>query len=337
MNTNNEKNILVTGAGGFIGAVLCKRLVEDKFNVIGLAMPGEKTEKLEQTGVSIIRGDLTLPETIRGICKGIDIVYHLAARVTYWGTKKEFYDTIYEATKNILEEASGKVKRFVYISSVVATGLGPIHRKGLRESDPVYKTGIFYGDAKLDAEEIVWKYHRNGKISATVIRPTNVIGPGSVWVRDAVDNLSRPFLPLIDNGRWNASLLYVENLVDALILAGTKEIAAGQTYHIRDDYATTWRQYFIDIAGLMGKKVKATTFISVPFALAWPSAGLVGAVCAALHLRTTLTRHNVGMMGRDNEIDNSKVKNELGWKTRVKYEEALRRIGAWMKKEGLTP
>jgi len=337
MNTNSGKNVLITGAGGFIGTVLCKRLVEDKFNVTGLAMPGEKTENLEQMGVAIVRGDITKPGTIRGICDGIDTVYHLAARVTYWGTRKEFYDTIYEATKNMLEEAAGKVHRFVYVSSVVATGLGPKHRKGQQESDPVYKTGIFYGDAKLDAEGLIWNYHRDGKISGTVIRPTNVIGPASVWVRDAVDNLNKPFLPLIDGGRWSASLLYVENLVDALVLAGTKEIAAGQTYHIRDDYTATWRQYFTDIAGLMGKNIKATTFFSIPFALAWPSAGFVGTICAALHIKTTMTRHNVAMMGRDNDIDNSKAKRELGWNTRVTYEDALRRIGAWMKKEGLAP
>jgi 2-alkyl-3-oxoalkanoate reductase len=335
MGNNDSGSVLVTGAGGFIGRFLCQRLRDEGFGVTALAMPGEDTAALEAMGARIVRGDLTKPETIRGICDGCGAVYHLAARVTYWGTRKEFYDAIHESTKNLLDEAAGRARRFVYISSVVAIGLGPKHRKGHRESDPAEKTGIFYGDAKLDAEGLVWDRQRAGAITGTVIRPTNVIGPGSVWVRDAVENLGKPLLPLIDGGRWSASLVYVENLVDAIFLAGTCGEAAGQTYHVRDDYAVTWRQYFVDIAGLIGKKITSITFASIPFSLAWTGASAVGALCAVLRIKTAFTRHNVGMMGRDNDIDNSKLKRELGWATRVPYDEALRRIGAWMKEAGL--
>jgi 2-alkyl-3-oxoalkanoate reductase len=335
MSNKDSGSVLVTGAGGFIGRFLCKRLRDEGFEVTALAMPGEDTGALEEMGARIVRGDLTKPETISGICDGCGTVYHLAARVTYWGTRKEFYDAIYESTKNLLDEAAGSARRFVYISSVVAVGLGPKHRKGHRESDPAEKTGIFYGDAKLDAEGLVWDRHRTGAITGTIIRPTNVIGPGSVWVRDAVENLGKPFLPLIDGGRWSASLVYVDNLVDAIFLAGTRSEAAGQTYHVRDDYDVSWRQYFVDIAGLVGKKITPITFAQVPFGLAWAGAGPVGALCALLRIKTAFTRHNVGMMGRDNDIDNSKAKRELGWATRVPYHDALGRIGAWIKETGL--
>ena len=84
------------------------------------------------------------------------ILYIIWPHVLLTGVQeKNFTIPLYVATKNLLEEASGRTQRFVYISSVVATGLGPKHRKGVRENDPVYKTGIFYGDAKLDAEGLV--------------------------------------------------------------------------------------------------------------------------------------------------------------------------------------
>ena len=335
MTKEQSKRVLVTGAGGFIGGFLCKRLIDEGFSVRALAMPEERADHLEKMGCSIVRGDLTKPDSIRGICDGVETVYHLAARVTYWGTRKVFYDAIYEATRNLLEESSGSGPRFVLASSVVAVGLGRKHLNGYRETDPTQKVGIFYGDAKLDAEKLLWQYHSDGKVTGTVIRPTNVIGPGSVWVRDAVDTLKKPFFPLIDGGRWSASLVYVENLVDAFLLAGTKEEARGQTYHVMDDYDVTFRQYFSDIAEMMGKPITRTTFLSIPFAVAWPLAGLIGGVASIFGLKTSLTRHSVAMMGRNNDLDTSKARRELGWKTRVSYDEAKERIREWMKQAGL--
>jgi len=330
-----RKTTLVTGAPGFIGGFLCQRLIDEGYSVRALAMPEERADHLERMGCSVVRGDLTKPDTIRGICDGVETVYHLAARVTYWGTRKDFYDAIYEATKHLLEESSGGGPRFVLASSVVAVGLGRKHLNGYSETDPTQKVGIFYGDAKLDAEKLLWQYHKEGKVTGTVIRPTNVIGPGSVWVRDAVDTLRKPFFPLIDGGKWSASLVYVENLVDAFFLAGTKDEAKGQTYHVMDDYDVTFRQYFSDIAGFMGKPITRTTFLSIPFGVAWQLAGLIGGVTSISGWKASLTRHNVAMMGRNNDLDTSKARRELGWKTRVSYGEAKERIRDWMIEAGL--
>ena len=335
MTEKQRKTTLVTGAGGFIGGFLCKRLIDEGFSVRALAMPEERADHLEKMGCSVVRGDLTKTDSIRGICDGVETVYHLAARVPAWGTRKDFYDAIYEATKHLLEESSGSGPRFLLASSVVAVGLGRKHLNGYGETDPTQKVGIFYGDAKLDAEKLLWRYHEDGKITGTVIRPTNVIGPGSVWVRDAVEALKRPFFPLVDGGRWSASLVYVENLVDAFFLAGTKDEAKGQTYHVMDDYDVTFRQYFSHIAEFMGKPITRTTFLPIPFGVAWPLAGLIGGASSIFGMKASLTRHNVAMMGRNNDLDTSKARRELGWKTRIPYDEAKERIRDWMIQAGL--
>ena len=80
-------NALVTGATGFIGSHLVKELVREKHSVRALVLPGEDVSALETQGVTVWRGDLSKRESLRGICNGMDVVFHLAARVTDWARK----------------------------------------------------------------------------------------------------------------------------------------------------------------------------------------------------------------------------------------------------------
>lgn len=320
-------NALVTGATGFIGSVLARELIAQGYSVRALALPGEDTGRLENLGIDVQRGDLTRPEALRGVCKGTDTVFHLAGRVVDWGTRGQFYKAIYHATLHLLLEASGTASRFVYISSIAAIGFGR-HMKGIRESDPVFKSGIPYNDAKLDAERLVWNFHNTGRIACTVIRPANVTGPGSVWVKDIVEKMLNMPMPLIDGGRYSSSLVYVDNLVDGIIQAGTRDIARGRTYQLRDDWDITWKQYITDLGNLIGKKPS----FSVPYLPASIAGRLMDLVCTPLGVRPPISRMSVDIVGRDNDVDNSLAKEELGWRTRVTYPEALEKIGAWVRR-----
>jgi nucleoside-diphosphate-sugar epimerase len=322
----SKQKVLVTGAGGFIGSFLCRKLSENGYEIKALAMPGEEVGHLESLGAKISIGDLTKPESVKGLADGVDIVYHLAGRVTDWGPKRLFYTAIVDATKNLLDESAGKVSRFVYISSFCACGMGR-HFKGIKEEDHAYKTGVPYGDAKLEAEGVVKRYNKERGLPYTIVRPANVTGPGSIWVKDVVDRLKKSSVPLIDRGQYSASLVYVENLVDGLLLAGTKETAKNNTYFFRDDWNVTWKQYLTDLGGLAGKMPS----FNVPFKLAWITAGISEKLYAPFKVRPPATRAAVAIMGRDLDVDNTKAKKELGWKTRISYEEAMKTIEAWIK------
>lgn len=320
------EKVLVTGARGFIGGFLCKRLLAEGRPVVAMATTEKNTQYLRDMGMEVRVGDLTRPETIRGICDDIGIVVHLAARVGYTGTRKQFYDQILEATRHLLDESVGKAARFVYVSSFCASGAGGVshHMRGHREVDPERKTGVFYGDAKYDAEKLVFAYHRDKGIVSTVVRPSNVIGPGSVWV-DGMGFMmkARPFFPLIDGGKHSASLVYVDNLVDGILLASTKEEAVGKTYHFRDDYAVTWKTYFSDLAAAIDA---APRFLRLPFPAAWALATAFDRVLRPLGVETEITRQAIGLVGRDHDVDTSRAKDDLGWRTRVPYEEAIQTI-----------
>ena len=143
---------------------------------------------------------------------------------------------------------------------------------------------------------------------------------------------TRPFFPLIDGGKHSASLVYIDNLVDGIILAATQEAAVGRTYHFRDDYEVTWKTYFSDLAAAIGA---TPNFAKLPFPIAWPVATLFDRLLRPLGIETEITRQVIGLTGRDNDVDTTRAREELGWRTRVPYEEGIQTIQEYAK--GLFP
>jgi 2-alkyl-3-oxoalkanoate reductase len=312
---------LVTGATGFIGSRLCRELKKKGWDIRALVLPGEVTRHIKKFVSEIKSGNITEPETLAGIGNDMDVVFHLAARVLDYGSKEQFYDPIYTGSQNMLEACHEGAKRFVFVSSIAACGLGR-HLKGVKESDPTQKSGIPYNDAKADAEVLVKTFQDKFLNGCVIVRPANVIGPKSAWV----DELSRQFLksmvPLIDGGQHSASLIFVNNLVDGIILAATEAKASGQIYQFRDDWDVAWKQYLTDLSAILDKKPIG----SVPFSIAWVLGSVVERLMTPLGIRPPVTRLAVAVMGRNNDVDNTKAKKELGWKTRVSYDEAMKEI-----------
>jgi nucleoside-diphosphate-sugar epimerase len=319
---------LVTGAGGAIGRRLCGRLLERGDEVRGLFMPTEDTAGLEGRSLEVARGDITDPDSISGVADGVDCVFHLAGRVLDFGGMQVFREVMTDGTANVLEQSVGKVQRFVYASSIAAFGTTR-HLVGLDEDAPRMWTGIPYNDTKIECEDLVRGYTFNTGTDFTIIRPANVLGPASIWVRDTAEAFQKPTgMPLFDGGRYNACFVYVENLVDAFVLAADCESARNRVYNVRDDWEVTWKEYMEDLGALMGRKPGP----SVPTRVAYQLSRLVEAVYLPFFpARPPLTRNAVAIMGHDFRMDNSRAKSELGWSTRLTYEEAMVEVSAWVK------
>jgi len=316
---------LVTGAAGFIGFHLAKKLVEQGNTVRGLLLPQENGADLEALGVEIRRGDLTRPDTLAGVAKDIDIVYHLAARTLDWGTRKQFEAVMVDGTRNLLVESEGLVSRFVYCSSLAALGLGkPL--VGLDEEAHRRECGIPYCDTKILAEDLVKEFCTRNFLAYTIVRPANVFGPGSVWVREILDAFKRGPFPLINKGRSPGAFVYIDNLVDGMILAGHSKVADGRTYHFRDDYPITWAEYLNTVGGWINKAPKG----GLSFGMAWFLGSICERLLTRLGIRPPMTRLAAAIMGLDNSVDCSRARQELGWESQVSQGEALRRIQSWV-------
>lgn len=318
---------VVTGATGCIGTVLCRELKAGGWEVRALARPGRGYSHIAGFISAIHTGDILSPESLKGLTDGADVVFHLAARVSDHGLKRQFYESILEGTRNMLAACTGKAGRFVQVSSTTVCGVGR-HLRGQKEGDPCFKSGVPYSDAKLDAEALVASQNDRFPQGCTIVRPSNVIGPGSPYVDEVCQRLLSPLgVPLIDQGRHSASLVYVDNLVDGIILASTREEAAGQTYHFCDDWPVNWQRYLTDLSAFVGKQPKG----NIPFRLAWGLGRVLETLCTPLGLRPPVTRLAAAIMGRDNHVDTSKAQKELGWHTQVPYAEGMKQIGKYVK------
>ncbi|HEV7163509.1 MAG TPA: aminotransferase class III-fold pyridoxal phosphate-dependent enzyme [Solirubrobacteraceae bacterium] len=324
---------LLTGASGFIGGRLARRLAQEGYPVRCLVRASSNTTALEGLGVEIAVGDLTDAPSLARAVAGCDYVFHCGALVSDWATVEEISKINVEGTRNMLQASvNASVKRFIHFSTTDVYG----HPEGsLIDED--YTPGHFrnwYAQTKLDAEKEVQRAAQAHALSTVILRPATVYGPGSA---DVVGEIARAIrarnMLLVDSGRAVAGLCYVDNLIDAALLALRSEAASGQAFNISDGIPVTWREFTDGLAAGLGcPRVRW----SLPYRMASP----VGFSLehgyrlirrfTGLSAPPLLSRQAVQVLGCSQDFSNHKARDVLGWEPRVKYAAGLEATVAWL-------
>ena len=149
---------LVTGATGFLGSYIAKKLKNNGEEVVCLARKSSNTNFLETLDTKIIYGDITNNNSVRKAMEGIDRVYHAAAITGEWIGKKQAYESNINGTKNLLTVAlENKIDRFLFISSLAVMGLKDQHHTGIETN--YKKVNDNYIDTKIESEKLVKMFH----------------------------------------------------------------------------------------------------------------------------------------------------------------------------------
>jgi nucleoside-diphosphate-sugar epimerase len=234
-----EKQILVTGASGYIGTRLCERLVtEYDCKVVGMARETSDTSHLKQQGVSIVTGNILDTAFVNRVTKDVDVVINLVSGDL---------DTIIRGSRNIAKAArQSNVSQFIHMSSAAIYGLqaNPAH---LSHATPKHLTGNPYSDAKIIAERVVTSEVSRG-LPVIGFRPRVVWGPGSFWVKQFTQYIRNGKFYLVNNGEGACNSIYIDNLIDAIIAAIIKNVVSGKFYYITDNERITWRDYYTMLA-----------------------------------------------------------------------------------------
>jgi nucleoside-diphosphate-sugar epimerase len=329
---------LITGASGFIGGRLAKRLVAEGRRVRCLVRPSSDTSQLEQLGVDLAVGDLTDAGSLARAVAGARHVLHCGALVSDWATTAEITRVNVGGTRSLLEaSAAAGVKRFVHISTTDVYGY-----PGGGQIDESYDTTSFanwYAQTKRQAEAEVRRASATDALEAVILRPATVYGPGS---EEVVGEIARAIqgrhMLLVGRGRANAGLCYVENLLDAALLALGHYAAPGQAFNVSDGLDVSWRRFTDDLAAGLGcPKVRW----SIPYPLAYALGFSLEHGYRLLRRSTGLTlapllsRQAVQVLGKDQDFSNRKARELLQWEPCVGYQAGLEATLDWLKADYL--
>ena len=313
----NQKKILVTGANGFVGRALCVEAL-----VRGMQVRGGVRHQCDlPAGVErFIVGEIDENTNWQRALNGCDVLVHLAARVHVMRESAknpldEFRRVNVQGTEHLARSAvASGVKRFVYVSSIKVNGEETLGGKSYAERDMPTPHDA-YGTSKWEAEQALHRVAEETGLEVVIVRPPLVYGAGVKGnFAQLLSVLARGIpLPLasIKNHR---DLIYVGNLVDALVACATHSNAAGQTYLVSDGERVSTPNLIRNLAKALDKSNLVFPF---PISVMRFCAGLFDKFSAVDRLTQSL------------QVDSSKISKELGWQPPYTMQQGLRATADW--------
>lgn len=332
-------NVLVTGAGGFIGGYLLDKLLGAGHQVRALALDEADAGRIRRPEVEVVMGDVREGASLEGVADGIELAFHAAARVTDWGPWREFEAVTVRGTENMLEvTARAGVRRLLLFSSTAVYATAPRGTPPLDEKAPYggpESPWGFYGRSKMIAEQAALGYQEEGRLEVSIVRPVSIYGPGDrTFLPRIVRYVRSPMAAWVAGRDPLTPFLYVTDAVEGIFAAGMSEKAVGQAYTLGPEPEIRMREFVVAICKEVGIRPPRR---SVPYALAAPLAGLSEGLARLVGTREppSLTGMSLFLMTQDQRYDISKAQRDLGWQPTVSMEEGVRRAAEWARAEGL--
>jgi nucleoside-diphosphate-sugar epimerase len=320
------RKALVTGANGFIGSALCRRLLQDGVEVRALCRTPAKGQILADLGAELVAGDVQDFRLMHRCAETCDVVFHVAAAAISRSAVFQ-YNVNVQGTRNVIHAAhQAGAERFVHVSTIAVYGY---HVDGPIDEDHPHRPSRddFYMQTKSLGEQAVWSYSRRSGLPVTAVRPAFVYGPGSgLWSRGLYVICRRYPVPLIDGGCGYAHPIYIDDLVDLLVTVATHPAAPGHAFHAAPDPAPTWREFIGYYAAMAGNALT----LNIPVRPLKP----FGAVVRLLKRRSG---HPVDVNGALQFMASratfkmTRAANVLGWRPQISLENGMALTEPWLR------
>jgi len=323
-----DEKILVTGATGFTGKALCKRLTAEGNKVTAFVRPTSNIKELQDLGVECLSTDITNAADVANKVNDFAVIYHIAAAYrTEHSTAEMFHQVNVTATRNLLEAAKKKnVGRFVHCSTVGVQG---------EIDDPPadeeyrFKPGDHYQESKKEGELLARKYFSEG-LAGTVFRPVGIYGPGDTRFLKLFKPISKGMFVMIGSGKVLYHMTFIDDLVDGILLCGTKPEALGEVFTLGGERYTTLQELVDLIAEVLGRSKPG---FHVPYTPVYLASILCDKICKKIGVSPPLYPRRVEFFSKDRAFSIDKAKRLLGYAPKVSLRDGLTRTAEWYREQ----
>jgi len=323
---------LVTGATGFIGPHLIKKLTSEGHFCRCLVRNSSQTDFLKASGVEVVEGDITRPETLNGIADGMDRVLHMATlgHMSNFTVTESMFEAInVHGTQNVMAEAlRAGVQRVVHCSTVAAMG---ICDDVPATEESVCRPHHPYGRSKLQAERVVLDLVANQDLPAVIVRFSMVYGPGDPRDILKLTRMARKGLfPKVGRRPKLTPLIHVSDAIQGVLLAADKG-DTGEVYLITNQNSLP----FDDIRKILQNALGITRLpLYIPEWAALGMAYMSEKLFPVLGKVPPVSRKNIESTLADRVFSIEKARRELGFDPEVDPAEGLRETVTWYKERG---
>lgn len=317
---------LLTGATGFLGGYLARRLAAEGRRLRALVRVGTDLKRIPSQVSDVVWGSIDEPDALERAVAGVDVVFHAAARVGGGGTRQLFQTDNVVATELLLGAAArAGVRRLVHVSSAGIYGSDSARGVITEETplDPGIQQRGAYAWSKAEADRRVRDFALRSRFDAVVVRP------GILYGRGATPFFARLHLPLpLGSGRRlivgsRSALLplsYVENACEAIALSAIRG-SAGRAYNVIDGLVTQGE--YLDALQAAGLEMVPPAFLSPGWLM--PTALGCEILSRAIKRQLPLSRYRLRRATESLRYDTTAAREELGWTPRIDLAEGLRR------------
>lgn len=319
-------HVLITGASGFVGGHVARRLAETRAVTCLVRTPGGKTVvDLDHPNITLVQGDLTDAASLQRAAAGAELVVH-AATDTRLKDRARSWDVAVDGTGRLhAAAAQAGARRFVFISSAAVYAGNP----DAGEEEPLQPCGDLYGDAKIAAERLL--LGASGP-EVVILRPPAVYGPGSqLWTAAMWKQVRAGKAYLPGGGAFPFAYVYIDNLVDAVV-AALQAPAPHGVYNVFDG-ATTYAGYLQPLLEAAGQKPKR-----IPWAVLHAAAAVAELFAALTGKYVPISRKTIAALTgrRSRALTCDKARRDLAWEPRIDFAEGSRRSLDWLRGQPVT-